>query len=57
MVSDMQQLRAIVDQQAEDTGLWFETTTASEAYLQQALRLLHTAIEALVPRERPPAPD
>lgn len=38
-------LRAIVDEQAEDEGLWFIAATAPEAYLQQELRRLHAAIE------------
>lgn len=36
----------LVDIQAEDEGLWFVAETASEAYLQKALRDLHAAIEA-----------
>ncbi len=35
----------IVNEQAEDDGLWFEAQTASEAYLQQELRRLHAAVE------------
>ena len=35
----------LVNQQAEDEGLWFDATTAPEAYLQQELRKLHVAIE------------
>lgn len=31
--------------QAEDPDLWFMAQTAPEAYLQQALRKLHAAIE------------
>ncbi len=38
-------LRALVSQQAEDEGLWFEAATAPEAYLQQELRKLHQAVE------------
>jgi len=38
-------LRKLVDEQAEDEGLWFIGQTAPEAYLQQALRRLHAAIE------------
>lgn len=38
--------RAIVYEQAEDEGLWFVAETAAEAYLQQELRRLHTAVEA-----------
>lgn len=36
----------LVQQQAEDEGLWFIAQYASEVYLQQALRDLHAAIEA-----------
>ncbi len=35
----------VVDEQADDDGLWFEAVTASEAYLQEALRRLHSVIE------------
>ncbi len=38
-------IRDLVDEQAEDEGLWFETHTAPEAYLQQELRRLHKVIE------------
>ena len=40
-------LRGLVDAQANDDGLWFVARTAPEAYLQQALRRLHAAVEAL----------
>ena len=43
----VKELRTIVDNQAEDEGLWFVATTAPEAYLQQELRKLHAAIEEL----------
>ena len=36
---------AIVNEQAEDDGLWFTPQTAPEAYLQEALRRLHEAVE------------
>ena len=42
MTNDIQKL---VDEQAEDEGLWFEAKTAPEEYLQQELRRLHYAIE------------
>jgi hypothetical protein len=42
----MSRAREIVKAQAEDPGLWFEAQTAPEAYLQQALRTLHAAIES-----------
>lgn len=35
----------VVGEQAEDDGLWFVATRASEVYLQQELRRLHEAIE------------
>ena len=37
---------ALVHEQAEDEGLWFEAQTATEAYLQAALRELHAAVES-----------
>lgn len=37
----------IVNEQAEDEGLWFEAPSAPEGYLQAELRRLHAAIEAL----------
>jgi len=43
---DLDAVRAIVDEQAEDEGLWFIAPTAPEAYLQQELRRLHAVIEA-----------
>jgi hypothetical protein len=41
----MNDVLKIVDEQAEDEGLWFVARTAPEAYLQQELRRLHAAIE------------
>lgn len=35
----------LVNQQAEDEGLWFVAKTAPEAYLQKELRKLHAVIE------------
>lgn len=43
----VERLVAIVNQQAEDEGLWFVAQYASEGYLQKELRLLHAAIEEL----------
>jgi hypothetical protein len=37
----------IVNEQAEDEGLWFVAQTAPESYLQQELRRLHAAVERL----------
>ncbi len=38
-------IQALVNEQAEDEGLWFIAETAAEAYLQQELRRLHALIE------------
>jgi hypothetical protein len=45
---------ALVDEQANDGGLWFIAEYASEAYLQDALRKLHTILEE--ERGLPPLP-
>lgn len=45
----LQTLVLFVDRQAEDPGLWFQAETATEAYLQHALRALHCEIENLLP--------
>jgi hypothetical protein len=42
----MRRLKDVVDEQTADEGLWFKAETAPEAYLQRALRKLHTHIEA-----------
>lgn len=47
MTADIEMLISLVDEQAEDEGLWFVAETAPEAYLQQELRRLHQAVEAL----------
>ena len=63
LAAALQEMCTLVDRQAEDEGLWFMTKTTSEAYLQQALRRLHQAIEqaravlesSAVPVVEPPA--
>lgn len=45
--SRLESLQALVDEQAEDAGLWFFAVTASETYLQHGLRKLHAAVESL----------
>lgn len=52
----LRDIRALVDAQAEDLGLWFDATTAPEAYLQRALRLLHATVEGdeVIRAELPP---
>ena len=38
--------RSLVDEQAEDEGLWSGSESIVEAYLQQELRRLHAIVEA-----------
>lgn len=52
LIAALRALRALVDEQAEDEGLWGlplipGTQSIVEAYLQQELRRLHAAVEAL----------
>lgn len=47
----------LVQQQAEDDGLWFIAQTAAEAYLQQGLRKLHAAVESATCPPVPTFPD
>lgn len=42
---DEAKIRAIIEEQANDDGLWFEAETCAEAYVQAALRRLHETIE------------
>ncbi len=48
-VDPLSRIRALVDEQAEDEGLWaiypFGEQPIAEAYLQQELRRLHALIE------------
>ena len=39
--------QALVNEQANDDGLWFMAKTPTEAYLQQKLRDIHRAVEAI----------
>ena len=39
--------RSVVEQQANDPGLWFDAKRAPEKYLQQALRHCHSMIEKI----------
>ena len=41
----LKEAEQVAKEQAEDEGLWFLIATASEGYLQQALRRLHAVIE------------
>ena len=41
----LQKIKDLVDEQANDDGIWFQADTAPEAYLQHKLRLLHAVIE------------
>ena len=44
-MTPLEEIRVLVDNQADDEGLWFVAKTAPEAYLQQQLRLLHALVE------------
>lgn len=44
-------IKAVIDEQADDEGLWFHAETAAEAYVQQALRRLHAIIEGKTPEQ------
>ena len=43
--------KAVVDEQAEDEGLWFVPETITEDHPQRALRRLHAAVEGVSPEE------
>ena len=43
--NELSELLELVNEQAEDDGLWFIAETAPEAYLQHELRRLHAKIE------------
>ena len=45
---DRETMKAVVNEQALDDGLWFVATTAPEAYLQQELRRLHAVVDAAI---------
>ncbi len=44
-------IRMVIEEQANDEGLWFQAETAAEAYVQTALRRLHAAIEGKTPEQ------
>ena len=44
-MSELEEIRKLVNTQVEDEGLWFAAETAPEAYLQHNLRILHALIE------------
>ncbi len=45
LVEKHELLIKLVEEQAEDEGIWFIAETAPEAYLQHQLRRLHHLIE------------
>lgn len=45
MITNEAIIKAVIEEQANDEGLWFIAETITEAYLQRALRRLHAAIE------------
>lgn len=48
MAKTLNDLEKLIDSQADDEGLWFIATTASEAYLQEGLRQLHALCEEII---------
>ena len=52
MSPDSVRAKDLVDRQAEDEWLWFAAQTAAEAYLQEALRNLHRAVESEQPLQQ-----
>ncbi len=48
MSANLKKLKDLVDEQAEDEGLWFLDPLCSEAYLQASLRRLHAEIEDML---------
>lgn len=47
VLAELDNLRTVVLDQAEDDGLWIQAETAPEAYLQAELRRLHRVIEGI----------
>ena len=47
-MSKINDLKFMVDEQANDDGLWFVAETGPEEYLQQELRKLHRMCEAVI---------
>ena len=50
-IKRLREAQAIVDEQAEQTSLWFFPQHITEDILQKALRRLHVAIEGKTPEE------
>lgn len=46
LIHNLERIMDVVDEQAKNEGLWFNTTSITEAYLQQSLRKLHEVIES-----------
>jgi hypothetical protein len=44
-MKDINKIKKVVAEQAEDYGLWGQAQYASEAYIQSELRRLHKVIE------------
>lgn len=53
-VAALTRLRRLVEIQARDDGLWFRAERATEAYLQNELRHLHDAVEAVFEKAENP---
>ena len=44
----IENLKLLIEKQADDDGLWFDSICASEAYLQLELRRLHGLCEKVI---------
>lgn len=44
-------IKSLVDEQANDPGLWFKPETCAEAVLQRALRQIHAVIDGKSPEQ------
>lgn len=50
---DVDALKELINEQAEDEGLWFIAKYATEGYLQAALRKVHSVCEDALQEEDP----
>lgn len=46
MLAVLKSVQSLVNEQADDDGIWFAPERAPEAYLQKAMRRLHRRIES-----------
>lgn len=53
----MDELKKLINEQIMDNSIWFIAETATEAYLQKALRRLHAGIEKYLLQSKDPIND